>query len=280
MDRPSAATKAPFHVRFWGVRGSVPTPRPSHLAFGGNTPCLEIQCPGDDLFVLDAGTGIHALGQSLAARPRPPGTIHLFFTHFHWDHIQGLPYFAPLFRADSRIVLHSAHPAQELRAALQAQMHAPFFPVDFTELAASIEFQTMQLHQALHFAHFAISCFPLHHPQGSVGFRVAAPGKSVVYATDHEHGNALVDSGLRETARGVDALIYDAQYTPGEYESRRGWGHSTWREGVRVAREAEVRQLVLFHHDPARDDQAIDRIVAQAQTELPQVCAAHEGMTL
>jgi phosphoribosyl 1,2-cyclic phosphodiesterase len=239
---------------------------------------VEIYAGEDELLILDAGSGIRALGAAIAARPRPPNAIHIFFTHFHWDHLQGLPFFAPLFSPQSRIVFHSVHPPEELHAILARQMATPFFPVDFATIAAQTEFRTIASPQ--HFGAVTLETFPLHHPQGSVGYRISDACRSVIYATDHEQGNAEVDRSLRAIARHADALVYDAQYTAEEYVGRKGWGHSTWQEAVAIAKQANVRRLVLFHHDPNRDDRALEEIVAQAQREFPHTVAARESMVV
>jgi phosphoribosyl 1,2-cyclic phosphodiesterase len=278
MDQASRAPDGSFHLRLWGVRGSTPTPVEQNLGHGGNTPCVEILSSEDEVFIIDSGTGIRALGSAIAARTRPPSAIHIFFTHFHWDHLQGLPFFAPLFSPRSRIVFHSVNPAEELHTILARQMATPFFPVDFAAVAAHTEFRTIASPQR--FGAVTLETFPLHHPQGSVGYRISDAHRSVVYATDHEQGNAAVDRGLRAIAHDADALIYDAQYTAEEYLGRKGWGHSTWQEAVSIATEANVRRLILFHHDPHRDDRALEKIVAQAQLKFPETLAARESMTI
>jgi phosphoribosyl 1,2-cyclic phosphodiesterase len=279
MDRTSHASDGSIGLRFWGVRGSTPTPVARNLGYGGNTACVEIlQQDEDAVHILDAGSGIRALGAAIAARPQQPGAIHIFFTHFHWDHLQGLPFFAPLFAPHSRIVFHSVHPPQMLHEILSRQMAAPFFPVDFSGLAAQLEFRQIASPQSL--GSVTLETFPLHHPQGSVGYRISDARRTLVYATDHEHGNAAMDRSLSEVARDADVLVHDAQYTPGEYPLRKGWGHSTWQEATAVAAEAKVAQLVLFHHDPDRDDRALDEIVALARHVFPQTVAARELMTV
>jgi len=279
MNQTSPATGAPLQLRFWGVRGSVPTPVSRNLRYGGNTPCVEVRITADEVLIFDAGSGIRALGAEIAARAHRPRVVHIFFTHFHWDHVQGLPYFAPLYARESNLVFHSAHPPEKLRAVLAAQMESPYFPVSFGELAARMDFRQMTA-EPERFGELSVSCFPLHHPQGSVGYRIAHAERSVIYATDHEHGDAATDRRLREVSENADVLVYDAQYTPEEYASRQGWGHSTWLEATRVAKDAGVNRLVLFHHDPDRDDEAIDRIVEQACREFPETLAAQEMMQL
>ena len=276
---------APFHLRFWGVRGSIPTPAPDHLGIGGNTPCMQILSetgipdPCTDLLIFDAGTGIRALGAEIAACPLAPTAIHIFFTHFHWDHLQGLPYFLPLYSPATNLVFHSAHPPERLRAVLAAQMQAPYFPLLFDDVTAHMEFCQIGA-EPQHFGSVSVEAFPLHHPQGSVGFRIMHPRRTIVYASDHEHGDPASHRGLIAMSHDADVLIYDAQYTPSEYKSRRGWGHSTWLEATRVAKQAGAKQLILFHHDPDRNDEAVRRIEQEARAKFPATLAAYEGLLL
>jgi phosphoribosyl 1,2-cyclic phosphodiesterase len=279
MNSSSPASASPFRLRFRGVRGSVPVACPSHFGIGGNTPCMELLCDPDEPMIFDAGTGIRSLGKEVAARAQPPRAIHIFFTHFHWDHLQGLPYFLPLYMASSNLIFYSAHPPEQLRAVLAGQMKSPYFPVLFEHLGCRMEFRQID-REPQTFGGVNVSTFPLHHPQGSVGYRIADDQKIAVYATDHEHGDAPSHAALLEHSRNADILIYDAQYTPSEYASRRGWGHSTWLEGTRLAVDAGVEKLVLFHHDPERDDDAVRRIQEEACRAFPNTLAAHETLEL
>jgi phosphoribosyl 1,2-cyclic phosphodiesterase len=275
MTRPH--TNPPFALTFWGVRGSIPTPVADNLGHGGNTACLSIDY-GDSILILDAGSGIRPLGRQLLTRPTLP-EIHLLFTHFHWDHIQGLPFFDPQYRPDARIILYSFHTPEDLRAILAGQMVAPYFPVDFQQVAHHLHFRQIQNTTAT-IADLTVQCFDLNHPQRSQGYRISNATHALVIATDHEHGDPDADARLSAIAQGADLLVYDAQYTPLEYEKRHGWGHSTWRDAVSVAREANIPQVILFHHDPAHNDATLDAILAEAQTEFPGTLAAREGMTL
>ena len=263
-------------VRFWGVRGSIPTPQAENLAFGGNTACLEVRLGDDPPLIFDAGTGARRLGLRLANAE--PGRVRFFLTHFHWDHIQGLPFFGPNYLAGWELDFHAAGSAHATSNLLRSQMARPCFP------AASAVAARLRYHQiaptGLQAGEVAVTPFPLHHPGGATGYRIQASGASIVYASDHEHGDPAGDSALRRAAEGADVLIYDAQYTPEEYERRRGWGHSTWLEATRAARDAGVGRLVLFHHDPERDDVALERIVQAAQREFRNTTAAREGETI
>lgn len=261
----------PLDLTFWGVRGSVPTPVAENLGFGGNTACLTIRYDDQALLIFDGGTGIRALGSSLTNNAE----FHLFLTHFHWDHIQGIPFFAPMQHPDSTATIHSSADPADLERILTAQMKPPYYPVVMPDgLRYRKNVGPTQVGDTV------IRPFPLHHPNGATGYRIESPHASIVYASDHEHGDPSADAVLRDYAHGADILIYDAQYTPEEYEPRRGWGHSTWREGVQLARSAQVKQLILFHHDPARRDREIDAIVTEAQAEFRNSAAAREGWSI
>ena len=266
---------ADLTVRFWGVRGSIPTPDAERLGFGGNTPCVEIAYRGDRVIV-DAGSGIRELSDSLSANAESSQTV--LFTHFHWDHIQGLPFFSPLYRSNAETTLASGRPPIELRRILDGQMLSPYFP---TRLPRPPTVQYVQITDAGYtVGAIKIFPFPLKHPDPTCGYRFETPGGIVVHASDHEHGDALCDGGLREHADGADLLIYDAHYSPEEYQQVRGWGHSTWSEGVRVARDANVKRLALFHHSPRHDDKEIEGLVVAARAEFPGAFGAREGRSL
>jgi phosphoribosyl 1,2-cyclic phosphodiesterase len=275
--------RAHMRVRAWGVRGSIPTPSPGVLKFGGNTPCVEViladQFGCGSRMILDAGTGIRNLGMDLSTKRCHDKDFHIFLTHFHWDHVQGLPFFSALYDKDATITFYSSRKPELLREILWGQMVTPYFPVRFDDIAASVDFVQMSS-TPMNFAGAQVSCFCLTHPQGATGFKIVYAGKTVVYATDHEHGEAAADLRLLDAARGADLLFYDAQYTPEEYPNRRGWGHGTWLEATKVGTEAGVKQLVLFHHDPGHDDQKMEKIVELARERFACTSAATEGETI
>ncbi|HWP85334.1 MAG TPA: MBL fold metallo-hydrolase [Terriglobia bacterium] len=269
-------------VRFWGVRGSIPTPALENLRYGGNTPCLEVRTSKGRILIFDGGSGLRLLGKQLLAEfghKSIEGNILL--THFHWDHIQGFPFFEPLYNPENHFHFHSFHSRLgTVQEALEGQMSDPYFPVNMSIMQARRHFHQMgkdplQLDDAV------IRSIPLNHPQGCLGYRVECDGNVLVYATDNEPGSREHDRNVRELARNADVLIYDAQYTPYEYSNfKRGWGHSTWREGVNIAEEVGVRQLILFHHDPDHNDVFIDSIVEEARKFFPNVLGAWEGLEI
>lgn len=262
-----------MEVRFWGVRGSIAVSGGSFLQTGGNTTCVEIVHEGERL-VLDGGTGLQALGATLGA----PADATLLFTHVHWDHIQGVPFFRPFYHPDSRIRLVGA---PGLHAALAQQMRPPAFPITLDAFRARMSFLELSSGGVLEVGPFRIRATEMSHPDGVLVYRVEAGGRSVVFATDIEHGDRL-DRTLLDFARGADLLIHDAQYTAGEYAGqggppRRGWGHSTWEQAVDAARSAEVERLALFHHDPERTDPQVASIESAADQRLRGTFAAREG---
>lgn len=263
-------------VRFLGVRGSIATPG-AELSAGGNTSCLEV-CAGDTRIILDAGTGLRTLGnERMASGPRH-STILL--SHLHWDHVCGLPFFTPIYVPGHRVEIASGpNGVLPLEEAIRGIFRAPFFPVDYAELAGQVTTRDLRANDRFTIGDIEITMARLNHPDPVYGFRLEHDGHSIVYATDTEHF-ACVDPTLKKLAAGADILIYDAQYTPEEYPTKVGWGHSTWQAGAELARAAGVPQLVLFHHDPGRTDAQLATIEAAAGAELPGTIAAREGMVL
>lgn len=267
-------------VRFWGVRGSTPTPQPENMRYGGNTSCVEVRV-GDGLYIFDCGTGLRNLGKWLSNHAGPGVSAHIFISHFHWDHIQGIPFFTPLYdNAENRFFFHSSSRNRSLQRVLEEQMNEPYFPVDMGQMAAHRHFHDIGEGQ-MTMENCVLRTMALNHPQGCLGFRMETRDGVLVYATDNEPGQPVFDKQVRKLAEGADVLIYDAQYLPEEYEvCRRGWGHSHWREAVNVVMESGAKELVLFHHDPDHDDACIERIVREAGNYYPRVRAAAEGMEI
>jgi phosphoribosyl 1,2-cyclic phosphodiesterase len=265
-------------LKFWGVRGSTPTPQIENLKFGGNTPCLEVRTTENECVIFDAGSGIRALGQTLMQEANgSPINLKIFLTHFHWDHIQGIPFFAPLYGPKNHISFISGSTGRPLEETLEGQMAKPYFPIDFSQVAAKRDFHQIESGGCIEVGGLKVRPFPLNHPQGASGYRIEANGVVVVYATDYEHGVKKSDATLLEYAQDADILICDAQYTPSEYETHRGWGHSTWENAVLLAKDAHAEHLMLFHHDPLHDDQTMMRISQDARIQFENTTAAWEG---
>ena len=266
-----------MQVKLWGVRGSTPTPQIENLAYGGNTSCIEIRSSSGQLAIFDGGSGVRNLGQALIQEYRQQKlSVHLFLTHFHWDHIQGIPFFLPLYKADNDITFYASAELGGLQERLQGQMCKPYFPVSM-DVAAPRSFVEIDS-PSVRVGDLTVRLFPMNHPQGAYGYRVESGDRVFVYASDLEHGDARSDRIVRDFAAGADILIYDAQYTPEEYEKHRGWGHSTWLEGTRVAREAGVRQLILYHHDPWHNDQFLLEVGRSARASFENTIVAAEGL--
>ena len=278
---------------FWGVRGSTPTVERDTWRYGGNTPCLEFTAPGDTHFILDCGTGLRMLGNHLQTRHnrwsrwRGDGGMeaHVLVTHYHWDHIQGIPFFHPFFEAHNRFHFYSFQSKylgrNSLRQVLESQVASPYFPVDVNSMAASRLFREVEGGEKWEIEGTQVATAWLNHPQGCLGYRLDTAMGSVVYATDNEPGEGQCDSNLRLLAQGADVLVYDAQYSPEQMASvRKGWGHSCWLEGVKIARECKVRNLILFHHDPDSSSNTVDGFLSAARQEFPSTWAAMEGMTV
>ncbi len=257
------------------------------MRYGGNTSCLEVTAAGRRL-ILDAGTGIRTLGLELARQA--PLDIDIYFTHTHLDHLSGLTFFAPLFDKRNSVRLWAGHleAPYTLKQVVSNMMQAPIYPVSLEVFLASVSFKEFEAGQALTCGPIAMRTAPLNHPNGATGYRIEQDGKSICYITDTEHREGERDKTIVELCRGADIMIYDSSYTDAEYPRYRGWGHSTWQEGVRLADAAGVGTLAIFHHDPSHDDAFMDGVAREAaamrpgtaKNGLPRVVVAHEGLTL
>jgi phosphoribosyl 1,2-cyclic phosphodiesterase len=258
-----------FRVKFWGTRGSIATPGPETIRYGGNTACVEVRC-GEDILIFDCGTGIRELGISLAKEYAERNLeVHLFVSHTHWDHIQGFPFFQPAYRAGNRVNIYSLHsPDRSLEKLFTGQMDGNYFPVTLDDLMARLHFE--ELGGDVQIGDVKISHMHLNHPGLALSFKMESKGRSLVYMTDHEPYHKLLgdsphtkklDAEIDTFARSADLLIREAQYTDEEYLAKRGWGHSSTSDAVTSAVNSEVKRLVLFHHDPMHDDRQVDAMV-------------------
>jgi len=269
-----------MRLKFWGVRGSTPTPQPEILRYGGNTPCVEFRSDAGSLLIVDCGSGLRMLGQALTKEfGNRPIRAHILISHFHWDHIQELPFFGPLYKKVNHFHIHSYCPGDaSLEETLGGQMSNPYFPVDMNAMSAKRRYTEIK-GGPFQLEDFFIQARRVNHPQGCLSFRIENNGKVVVYATDNEPGQPQSDRAVRELARGADILIYDCQYTRAQLrKEKKGWGHSCWEEGVAICKECAVKEFILFHHDPDRNDQSIDHLVEKARARFPNSRAAFEVM--
>lgn len=277
-----------MRITFWGVRGSIPCPGPDTVGVGGNTSCVEVRA-GEAVLVFDGGTGLRLLGKRMLKEM--PFTAHLFFSHVHWDHIQGFPFFDPAFVPGNVIHLYGGNNvSRTLEETLAGQMDHPSFPVHLSEMGAEMVFHGVSDREVVEVdagggTKAMVRAARGNHPNGVWAYRVDHAGHSVVYATDTEH-YAIVDPKLLKLAQGAEVLIYDSQYTPEEYAGQTGggpklgWGHSTFEEAVKLAKAANVKRLVLYHHDPTQSDAAVAEKERRARELFPSSEAAREGLVI
>ena len=275
-----------MNVTFYGVRGSTPCSCGSNARYGGNTSSVVVEAPGSPPILLDLGTGVRFYGESLPAA-EPLQAVALV-THLHWDHVQGLPFFAPVLRPGSHLAVHAPNPGcgLTLQEAFDQSMRPPYFPVPLSDLRGEISFHA---HDSTRFTvgEVEVSVAPVPHNGPTVGYRLDWRGRSVAFVPDHQQprdGGNEVAASVLELADGVDLLIHDAQYTQAEFVTKRDWGHSTVGYAVEVAVQSGARMLALFHHDPNHDDATVDGLADDARTlrgDRPlEVVAAHEGLVV
>lgn len=288
----------PIYVNFWGTRGSIPTPGDRTRKYGGNTSCVEIR-RGSHLFICDAGSGIRELGADLLTRGNGPITGHLLFSHMHWDHIQGFPFFGPADIKGNRFLIYGISKGDDrFFELLSGQMKSDYFPIGFGALRADIVADHLDDgHREI--GEVFVESFPLHHPGGSLGYAFSHGGRKIVYATDNEiqtdpdpagadnpGRRHIVNTALVDFVRDADLLIADGQFTDAEYATRKGWGHTSCLTTVDLALAANVRQLAIFHHDPGHADRFVDDLIESCRSRVSRlggnliVFAAREGMEL
>jgi phosphoribosyl 1,2-cyclic phosphodiesterase len=293
--------------RFWGVRGSIPSPGPRTVRYGGNTTCIEVRSGDGTLIVVDAGTGLYALAQDLMARRAAGGgdiRANIFITHSHWDHIHGLPFFIPLFVKGSRVCLHGAHDpvtGKGIEHVMAVQLQNSYFPVSEERMDAAIDYRTLQVGQPHHIGDTRIDNVVMNHPVTNLGYRISCQGKSLFFTGDHEPfynphpaGHPEHAALAQEIARrqreidaaieGVDALIVDCSYTIEEYPAKQGWGHGTFDGALEMALRAGAKALYCTHHEPTRSDDELEAVFAQALARFEgrlnglRVALAREGL--
>ncbi len=287
--------------RFWGVRGSIPTPGQSTVKYGGNTTCIEIITDNGDLIILDAGTGINPLGQKLLKQL--PITAHIFITHTHWDHIQGLPFFSPIFIPGNEIKIYGGlDPVtnEGIERALNVQLQYSYFPIREAELNANIQYHTIKPDEAVLVGDAKITPILLNHPVLNLGYRIDCDGQSIFFTGDYEplfniysedepeyeEYQLFIDQKqklITAAIYGVDALIIDSSYTPEEYRIKQGWGHGTYESSIGLAAAAKVKKLYFTHHEPTRSDEQLEKNFQQVLSQHPNIgfdlVLAREGHT-
>lgn len=273
-------TDSGFHVRFWGTRGSLPVAGPDYARFGGNTACVEMRCGGHVLF-FDAGSGIRAAGMELLGSS--VRKVDLFFTHSHYDHIVGMPFFKPIYDGRFDLAAWSGHLAGKMTTGemLSEFMRPPWFPVELSICRASLVARDFKAGDVLK-PHRGITIHTgsLNHPGGCVGYRVEYGGRIVCMISDTEHVEGELDPTVLALIRDADLVIYDCTYTDEEMPRFRGFGHSTWQQGVKLCEAAGARGLAIYHHDPLRTDAMLARIEAEARAAFPGAFAAYDGQVI
>ena len=274
-------------VRFWGVRGSIASPGPKTVRYGGNTTCIEIRTDNNELIIIDAGTGIFPLSQTLLAEL--PVTANVFITHSHWDHIQGLPFFIPNFIPGNVLRLHGAFDpvtGKGVEQIMAVQLQYSYFPVREAEMKANIEYVTLAPEKSIQIGSATVTPYLMNHPVVDFGYRVEAHGKSVFFTGDHEPPFNIYEPGeeayaeyqcfvdeksesILRAMRGVDVLISDSSYTEQEYPTKKGWGHGTFNTSIEYAKKAGAKVLFCTHHEPTRSDDALDAVFNQVLADHP-----------
>ena len=291
-----------MYVRFWGTRGSIASPGPTTARYGGNTTCIEIGTNDGEIIVIDGGTGIFRLGNELAKRM--PVKVSVFVTHTHWDHIQGLPFFVPLFVPGNHVRFYGTFDPvydKSLKEILAGQMEYCYYPVRESELKATIEYRSLREGQTVPIAGARVTPVLMNHPVLNFGYLVEADGKKVFFTGDHEplrniyapedeefeeyqHLIELRNSGIEEWLEDVDVLITDSMYTAEEYPAKIGWGHGSFQSCIEMAERVNAGKIVLTHHEPCRTDEDLDAIFDRLQGEFtdigPEIVIAQEGMTI
>jgi phosphoribosyl 1,2-cyclic phosphodiesterase len=274
-------TSSGLSVTFWGVRGSIACPGTATARYGGNTASLEVRAAGK-LLMFDAGTGLKPFGKALGGQGKPLD-VDWFFTHTHFDHIQGIPFFSPLYDKRNRFRLRAGHlaPEMNLKQVLSEMMSAPLFPIPIGIFAAELDFSDFRAGETHALGGgVTVRTAPLNHPNRATGYRVETGGKSLCYVTDTEHVPGRPDANILGLIEGADLVIYDSTYTDAEYPNHVGWGHSTWQEGVRLVEKAGAKRLAIYHHDPDHDDAFMDKVAEEAAKMRPGTFVAKEGMTV
>ncbi|MCF8476169.1 MAG: MBL fold metallo-hydrolase [Pseudolabrys sp.] len=270
-----------MRIKFWGVRGSIACPGPETIRYGGNTPCIEVHC-GEHVLIFDAGTGIRPLGNTLVKNVTTRN-VDILLTHCHLDHVIGLPFFAPLFAEGYKVRVWAGNllPASGIEQVMRKLMSSPLFPVEVEVFRASIEYRDFSSGDILRpYDGVTLHTAPLDHPDGACGYRLEYNGRVFALIADTSGFPGKRDRELISLARGADLVVYDATFTEEEIAARAEWGHSTWLRGIRLAEAAGAKQLCLFHHDPAHNDDFMDALAADANDARPGTVTAREGQII
>lgn len=269
-----------FSVKFWGTRGSIPVSGDDFVRYGGNTPCLEVRC-GEHILIFDAGSGIMGAGQSLLGES--VSDINVFFSHCHYDHIIGLPFFKPIYNPAITVTFWSGHMAGQMTTGemIRKFISPPFFPINVEICTATLKFSDFHAGEIITpKPGIVIKTFTLNHPGGCIGYRVEWAGKALALVFDIEHEPGILDPTALALMEGADVVVYDSAFTEAEMQRYRGFGHSTWEQGVKLMQASGAKKLVLFHHAPSRTDSEMALLERLAQEAFPDTVAGFDGMVL
>ena len=266
-------------IKFWGVRGSFPSPRKDTVVYGGHTSCVEIRTPGNDLIILDMGTGLIDLGRSIESEINPPTAAHAIISHYHWDHLFGFLGFNPLFNPDFTFNMYGKEDKMTPQEIIQYIQNHTFWPVDMSMLQADMNLNLFPENGLEIKENINIESTLHGHPNGANSYKIIIGDKVIAYSTDCEHPEKL-NKNVIENARNSDILIHDAQYHGSELNKYKGWGHSSWEQAIEVAKLSNTKKLVLFHHDPFRSDDELYEIEQKAQSLFPNTIVAKQGLEI
>lgn len=267
------------YIRFWGTRGSNPTPDKDKIKFGGDTSCVEVRTDQNDLIIFDMGTGLRNLGKKIISDSSYNRTIHIFLSHYHFDHIMGFLSFAPLFDSKYTINIYGENKNTNIEKLPDMLLQNNFWPVDKKMLNATINFKTIENNE-ININNIKITHTLHGHPNGANTYRMDYDGKSVVYCTDCEHPEGSLNPNVVNICNQADILIHDSHFTINDLADHRGWGHSSWKQATDVMIESQAKQLVLFHHSPDYDDNQIRKIEQNAQAKFPNTISSFQGLSL
>ncbi len=272
-----------FNFKIWGCRGSIACADPEYQLFGGNTSCVEVNV-GNKRIILDTGTGIRSLGKEILDKSPNDNEFDIFLSHTHYDHINGFPFFMPIYNKTNKVNVYAGHLKKynaNLKDTLSDQMKAPFFPIGLDMISAQMKYNDFQAGETIKINdEVFIQTAELNHPNGATGYRVNYKNKSIAYITDTEHKIGEIDKNIVNLVQDSDYMIYDATYSDEEYIKFKGWGHSTWQECLRIADAANVKYPIIFHHDPTHDDKYMLDIEKQARKINQRCIVARQGIMI
>ena len=268
------------YVKFWGVRGSNPTPDKNKMDYGGDTSCIEVRTSDNELIILDMGSGIRNLGNEILSDPSSPKTIHIFLSHFHWDHIIGFLYFTPFYDKSYTFNIYGFNKHTKTTSFSDKILDPTFWPVSMDMLSAKINFYNLDGNDININSKTSVSYLNHSHPNTATSYRVNVEGHSVVYTTDCEHPDKNLNKNVVSIANSADILIHDAHFSNEDLEKFKGWGHSSWGKAIQVAKEANVKQLVLFHYNPSYDDNTVSKLEIEAKEKFKNTTASKQGLQI